>query len=329
MKVYSDYKVYEKQQTKLAPLAVAIGNFDGCHKGHQMLLKHISEMASSFGGRSLVFSFAPHPRVFFGSLHKNDLLFTSDLKNRSIESYGVDFHLAQEFSESFRNITPEFFVREILIKSLNAKYVVVGDNFKFGRERSGNSSWLKRSLEAHGAQCKVFSDVISCNSKPISSTMIREQIKNGDVKGASFLLGHPYFIRGVVTAGQSLGKGLGFPTANLRDPAQLTPKPGVYFCRVTLARDSAKQSDPSKVSSLKSQSIPAIVNCGYRPTVSSDQHITLEAHILADVAEPLNGKTLEIHFLDFLREERKFKDMDALKTQIGHDVDAAKKYFNL
>jgi riboflavin kinase/FMN adenylyltransferase len=331
MKTYSNYTdIKSNSDVQASGSIVAIGNFDGCHKGHKALLGHILEKSKELDALPLAFTFSPHPRVFFGVLDKADLLFSADSKNCSFKTLGIKIHLAQEFNDSFRSQSPEDFIEEVLIKSLNAKYVVIGDNFKFGKNRAGTSKWLSEQLESKGIGCKVFSDIIHEDSNTISSSAIRELLRSGDIEKANHLLGHPYPLIGITQKDNQKGRGLGFATANLKDLDQLTPKNGVYACKVAVADSS--DSHPC----FNENQYPfynAVVNCGTRPTVTDDSDITVEAHFLEDgdgsLLDNLYGKTLCVRFLKRIRDEIKFSGKEELTAQIKLDIKTANDFLDL
>ena len=305
--------------------AVAIGNFDGCHRGHKKLLAHITETATQLCLVPLVFTFSPHPRVFFSSLPQNDLLFDLAAKNEALQALGVKMHLAQKFNEKFRSLSPQDFVQQVLLKSLNAKYVVVGENFKFGKNRAGNSAWLLESLKTYGVDCKIFGHVNNPTSHTIiSSSEIRKLLKGGQLEDANNLLGYDYTITGPVEKGNQQGKKLGFPTANLRNINQLVPKNGVYACKVRIVTNNLEGDSP--IEELVPQFLDAVVNCGTRPTLTKDKQPTVEAHIYENsrTISELYGKTLVIKFVARLRDEIKFSNKEALISQIKSDIDLAK-----
>lgn len=292
---------------------VAIGNFDGMHVGHQKLVEFIASKSKELSAKSLAFTFAPHPRIFFGALEANELLFTENEKNLALESLGIDIHLAQEFDKDFQSLTPEEFVETVLIKALNASYVVIGDNFKFGHNRKGNSEWLKETLKEKGIGCKVISDILHTDSNTISSTAIRSEIEAGNIEKANCLLGYSYSIKSIVDKGNQQGTSLGFSTANIKELPKKSPGKGVYVTLTKLDSGVVYQS---------------VTNCGTRPTITNDKQITIESHLLVESEVPaLYGKTMRVYFLARLRDEVKFDNKEQLQKQVAADIAAAKKYF--
>lgn len=323
MKRFSTYREFKEYNISGKPTVVAIGNFDGCHLGHQSLLKHIKNVSESLDAHALVFTFAPHPRILFGAMKPQDLLFNADIKRNAFEFLEIDYHLDQIFDNDFRSLTPEKFMQEILLDSLNAKYVVIGDNFKFGLNRAGTSNWLQEELEARSVGCKVFSDIMSKSTNTISSTEIRKLLRKGEVIEANKLLGYQYTITGTVQRGNQIGSEIGFPTANVGGLYQLQPKTGVYVCKVALLSDQKNENLFSQ--NLKTYN--AILNCGFRPSVTEDIVPTIEAHILDQHLGDLYGAEISVRFIDRLRDETKFESKEALVNQIKSDVITARNFF--
>jgi riboflavin kinase/FMN adenylyltransferase len=301
------------------PSVVTIGNFDGVHRGHQELFQRACSRAREIGGRAVVFTFRPHPRAVLQPEVPLDLLLTYDEKLEVISRLGVDGVVEEPFSREFSTLDPPHFFREWILKRLNTKEVIVGYDFKFGRERSGSLESLRAECEAAGVTLHVISP-FDWKGERVSSSLIRTLLKSavpGALTHAADLLSRPYFYRGIVRRGDGRGHQLGFPTANLQVDNKLLLPRGVY---VTQAIDTRT-----------GESYPSVTNFGVRPTfVESKLGVkpvaVVECHLL-DVTRDLYGSPLEVRFLEFLRPEKKFEGVSSLLTQIQLDVDSARKWF--
>jgi riboflavin kinase/FMN adenylyltransferase len=310
------------------PLFLTIGTFDGMHKGHQKLLEGLKKRARSQKGMSCVLTFKDHPA---SRLHpeKRPRLLTSTLhKILLLDRCGIDACLLLDFTKKFASQTPEAFVRDYLVKRLQVKEVHLGYRSHFGSKRSGTP--LKMSSLA-GKYGFSFREVAPCkkNGVPVSSTLIRDLIRKGDLKQASQYLGRPFSLLGVTVKGLGLGKELGFPTANLDVRSETVPPKGVYAVTV----DILKFRDHIVRRGLKIDSRPlrkgmrGVMNLGIRPTIpEKHKHIIPEVFLL-DFHRSIYGRILEVEFHGRLREERKFGSLKALTRQISCDVKTASKYF--
>ena len=247
-------------------------------------------MSLKLGAEPLVFTFEPHPKVYLGKISTSELLYSEELKDHAFKSLGVQYVLKQKFNDAFKNIEPQFFINEVLIRKLNAVHVVIGDNFKFGKARAGNSTLLQTSLNRSNIGCKVVSDVLSEESTLISSTKIRKALQKGDITTASQLLGYHYLLTGTIIKGNQKGTSFGFPTANIKPTKQLIPKLGVYICYVEILEDDSSYSIFNLSKTLKYYH--AICNCGLRPTLTQDKSVTVEAHLIGEKMGNLYGKRL-------------------------------------
>ena len=287
--------------------AVAIGNFDGIHKGHQALLRKAVEGSKAQGLTPVVLTFYPHPVEVLNPQKKLEQLTTTSERLVLMESLGIQFVCVAQFDQKLKELSPEDFFERYLIRGLKAKSVYVGYNFRFGKERSGDIHLLKRLCDKNGLTLTVL-EAVSDGSK-VSSSLIREKISQGEIEKATQLLGRPYSISGMVKPGDGRGQQLGFPTANLYCAAEkILPKNGVYVSRVKWQR----------------QFFRAITNVGVRPTFHSENSPKLvEVHVL-DLNAKLYDETLELEFLSFVREEMKFDSIEKLKAQIAKDILASK-----
>jgi riboflavin kinase/FMN adenylyltransferase len=290
------------------PLFLAIGVFDGVHRGHQAVISTSARHAHAAEGTPVVVTFDPHPAKVLRPNDAPHLLTARQHKIDLIRSLGVAHLLVIEFNREFAATPPEDFVRQLTVHSKPLREICVGHEWSFGRNRAGNLNLLKKL----GAE--VHFDVVGIppvmvTGHVVSSTAIRNAIKQGDFDSAAAMLGRPYSIVGIVTSGDKLGKKLGFPTANLSAHSEQFPPDGVYFAEAWL--DGVLNH--------------GVVNLGIRPTVAKGEpQRTLEIHLL-DFHQDIYGEEIEVRFLQYLRPEKKFANVDALVRQIETDVQQARK----
>ena len=285
---------------------VALGNFDGVHRGHQALLADAGKRAKTLGAPLVALTFEPHPRGFFVPDTGPFRLTLPPAKLRLLAQYGVEAVLAQRFDAAFAALSADAFIEDVLLKGLGARHVVCGYDFTFGARRGGNVEFLRQAGTAHGIGVTVLEPVMR-EGEIYSSTRIREALRAGMAKEAAELLGHPWEIEGVVELGDQRGRTIGFPTANVALGEHLRPRFGVYAVRALV---DGKWRD-------------AVANLGKRPTFGKLQE-NFEVHLF-DFAGDLYGKTLRVALLDFIRPEMKFAGLDALKAQIAADGEAARR----
>ncbi len=287
------------------PTAIALGNFDGVHRGHQQVIHTLVEAAPPDCYRSII-TFSPHPQAFFSG--KERLLLTPAAEKRALLSqYGIEQVIVLPFTQDLAALSPLEFIEQILVQQLQAKVLSVGFNFGFGRGRSGTAEDLKTLCAAFGIPVHIVPPYCYRGDR-VSSSAIREALARGDVALAGELLGRPYRITGTVVSGQKLGRQLGFPTANLAlPPDKLLPRHGVYACRVTGAAFSSPQL--------------GVVNIGVRPTVNG-QVLTTEVHLL-EWQGNLYDQELTLHLEAFIRSEMQFSTLAALQAQIASDCHKA------
>jgi len=288
-----------------------IGKFDGVHLGHQLILDQLKQKAEQFEQPSLVILIEPHPEEFFAANPDSCPARLTSLREKMelLESFGIDFVLQLNFDKALSQLSPERYIQDILVQGLDVKCFIVGNDFRFGFQRAGDFAML----QAHGAKSGfevIETAAYAYKGQRISSTVIREHLENADFALVEQLLGRPYSIKGEVVRGQQLGTDLGFPTCNINPLRRKIPLHGVFASEVRLV-DKFR---------------PAAVNIGYRPTVTEQGDALLEAHIL-DFDENLYGKTIEVIFRAKIRDEIKFDSLDALKQQIGADVEQVRSIF--
>lgn len=284
---------------------VALGNFDGVHRGHQKLLETALQKAKQMELLTIALSFYPHPTMVLGKSPKPLVMSRRDRKNKMTEM-GMDVFIEYPFTKDFANISPRTFFEEILMKQLKAKVIVVGSNYYFGKDKEGDTYFLKMMGELHGIDVCIL-DTVEEDGQVISSTHIRQLIQKGDMKKAEALLGHPYTIIGSVVHGRKLGRTIGFPTINIiADPDRVYPPNGVY---ATLVKVYNKY-------------FLGITNIGYNPTVGGKQKM-VETHLF-DFSEDIYGEEVEIMFYHHIRPEEKFSGIEALSEQIRLDKEKAR-----
>jgi riboflavin kinase/FMN adenylyltransferase len=288
------------------PKAVAIGNFDGVHLGHQTLLAKTLELAEARSLVAAVMVFEPQPLEFF-SEHPPVRLMRLEEKVRAISLYGISQFIVQKFNHVFAHYGVEQFAQ--YLNHIGCKVVVVGEDFRFGHQATGDVSTLAELGREYNFEVMVMPPV-NFNEIRISSSGLRAALAEGDIQNAATLLGRPYSFWGRVGHGDKMGRSLGFPTINLVHKRKKLPLTGVYASRVMLPDD---------------RSLPAVANVGVRPTVNGLQ-ARVEAYIL-DFDDMIYGQKVQLCLLEFIRAEQKFNGLDALKDQIARDIETAKNYF--
>jgi riboflavin kinase/FMN adenylyltransferase len=289
---------------------IAIGNFDGVHRGHQAIIDEAGRLAREFGTRLGVLTFEPHPRRFFQPDSPPFQITSFRLKLRLLEALGVDDVFVLPFNRALSELSAEDFVREVLVEGLHARHVLVGDNFFFGHKRGGNADLLERLGRQSGFGVNVLSRVEGTTGEAFSSTGIRDYLTAGNPTRAALLLGRYWEIEGRVQTGAKLGRELGFPTANIALGEVLEPAYGVYAVRAGIDRgeDTVWQ--------------PGVANIGIRPMIEGptldSREPLLEVHLF-DFDGDIYGQHMRVALVDYLRPEMVFDDMEALKVQMAED----------
>lgn len=290
-----------------AASAVAIGNFDGLHRGHIAVISAMRDAALAKGLAPTVLTFEPHPRVFFKPDAPVFRIARLRDKLAGLRELGVKQTVMPRFNAAFAQISAEDFLDRVLAKQLGAKVVVTGENFAFGHKRGGDSEMLKAWGLKHNIEVVTILP-IRVGGEICSSSAIRSAIASGDVAHAATLLGHGYIISGTVVHGDGRGRTIGFPTANISlPPSLLLPAYGVYAVRATL--DGVQME--------------GVANLGVRPTVAVDNQTALEVHLF-DTRQEIYGKKLSVQLVDKLRDEMKFDGLAALTAQIKKDCEMAR-----
>ena len=306
------------------PTAVALGKFDGVHRGHQRVIQPIlHKSADTERIYPTVITFLPHPQEFFTGKPRT-LLTPLDEKVRQLELLGVEQLVLIPFNKELSALTPEQFVEQIIVEKLQASRISVGQDFCFGSNRSGTATDLQLLADKYGIPVTIVPLETHPDDLPlqkddtrISTSLIRQTLETGNIEQANRLLGRPYTLIGTVVKGQQLGRTIGFPTANLQLPEdKFLPQKGVYAVRVS----EINQPDTTLTNRW------GVMNIGNRPTVNGT-YPTVEVHLL-DWSGDLYNKKLQIQLEKFLRSEQKFDSLEALKSQIQLDCNIARKFFN-
>ena len=313
----AEYSVWisSSPETVLKPTVAALGNFDGVHLGHRQVIQPIltypierSLQGNAHRLYSTVVSFSPHPVAFFSG-EELPALTPGDEKVCQLRRMGVDQLVLLPFTGELAGLSPHEFVEEVLVRQLNARFISVGEDFRFGRKRSGDAPMLQTIASTYGIEVKLV-ELETIAGDRISSTAIRGALRSGDIQSATRMLGRSYDLTGIVVKGQQMGRQLGFPTANLQIPeGKLVPRQGVYAVRVV--------GNPSATT------IMGVMNIGTRPTLNGLTQ-TIEVHLL-DWSGDLYGQTITVELLEFLRGEQKFSSLDDLKHQINLDCTIARE----
>ncbi len=287
---------------------VTIGNFDGIHLGHQKIIAQLKEHAEKLKVPSVVISFNPTPQNFFGADHA--VLSSYEEKDFFLSSLGINYHLVINFNKEFSNINAQTFIEEFLLRKLNIKLCLVGDDFRFGKNRVGDFSLLQENGDKHGFAVEETA-TIEHNQIRISSTRIRECLQQNNLEETKKLLGRNYSISGKIVRGQQRGRTINFPTINILPNRSKSPVSGVFAVKVKLS----------------GQTYFGICNAGHKPTVNGREFL-FETHIF-DFEKDVYEQFAEIDFLKHVRPEKKFNSFEELKDQIEKDVIEAKKFFKL
>jgi riboflavin kinase/FMN adenylyltransferase len=289
---------------------LALGNFDGLHRGHRKILDRVRRVAGERGATSVVMTFDPHPPRVVRPDKAPPLLMTNAQKLDALARAGLHGAAIVPFTVELSRWDPEMFVRAVLVDWLHVAEVWTGANFLFGHDRAGNFSLLRALGLRYGFKAEKI-DPVRYKDFVVSSTRIRRLVAEGRVDEAGALLGHQYYIDGTAVRGSGRGRTIGFPTANLCSDNELMPPHGVYATMATI--DGVVR--------------PSVTNIGIRPTVDSSGRTTIETHLFG-LDRELYGTTIRIGFVQRLRDERRFESVDALRAQIAADCSRARVLFN-
>lgn len=313
MNLPAQFEALERAEIPARPLHLAIGMFDGVHLGHRAVIEAAVQSARRSGGTAAVLTFAPHPSALFRPEQRTRLIMDPAAKARVLGQLGVEAVVTQPFTPEFARTEAADFLPWLRRHLPQLTAVYVGENWRFGRGRSGDIAFLLGEGKRHGV--RIFSSPrVSLDGEPISSTRIRALLEAGEIEAANARLGYSYFAAGTVQPGKRLGRTLGFPTLNLAWAPDLAPRFGVYV--VTVRGGPADRARPG------------VANYGLRPTVERTAEPRLEVHVLGEC--PLGaGDGVTVEWLRFLRPERKFAGVEELRAQIALDRAAAAEDFSL
>lgn len=303
------YRGLDEVPEDFGPSVVTIGVFDGVHRGHQALMRRVVELGRGHDATPVVATFDRHPLEVIAPDKAPRPLSTLPQRARLMAALGIEVLVVMTFDDVFRHLTPEEFVRQILVEDLRAVHTVVGANFTFGHKRAGTIETLESLGAAHGFGVTVFEMQQGVDADVVSSTLIRRHIAAGEVEQAHKELDHPYVLEGMVVRGAARGAALGFPTANLRVPSKmLLPRIGVYAG--WMVHDELRS--------------PAAINVGVNPTFEERDEPIVEVHVI-DFSGDLYGEIVEVEFTHRLRDEQRFDSADALVEQMKADVARARE----
>ena len=305
------YRHYDALPADARGAAVAIGNFDGVHPGHQTVIHEAGLIAGDMCRPWAVLTFEPHPRAFFTPGSEPFRLTPFRSKAQRIAELGADLLIVQRFDKAFSSLPAEDFVNTVLVDGLGAGHVVSGYDFVFGHKRGGNCELLLAMGAKKGFGFTAVNAQTDSSGEAYSSTRVRERLGDADPRGAAAILGRDFEIEGRVARGEARGKSIGFPTANIPLGAYLRPALGVYAVRAAIEQENGEIW------------LDGVANIGVRPTFGSDG-VVLEV-FLFDFDDDLYGKRLRVRLVDFLRPEKKFDGVDDLKAQIAQDSAKAQK----
>ena len=296
-------------EVKKKSFHLAIGNFDGVHLGHQQIIKDLVSYAVEQKKSSAILSFDPHPRQFFSrDLDRYQIIGIKE-KQKILSEFGIDDLFFLKFNESISNLSPNDFITKIIVHQLQVSKLVVGYDFRFGKNREGDVEFLKNYSTIHGFDLMIIDPIKNnSNNEVFSSSSIRKAIKDGNMEKANMILGRSWSMEGKVVHGDKRAREINFPTANILPHEQIYPLRGVYSVNILI--------DKTKFN--------GIANFGERPTVDGKK-LLLEVHLF-DFDEDIYGKHLTVEFLTFIREEKKFNNFSLLVEQIKKDIQIAKDY---
>lgn len=293
----------------LSQSVIMIGNFDGVHIGHQQLIHALIIASNQLKIPSVLLTFEPSPSEFFPSQTPVARLMRFSEKWRCMQNYGIDFFYCMRFNAPLANLSPDDFVKKILVDQLGAKKIIIGDDFRFGAKRAGSVETLKLLGKQCGFEVEAIPQAMY-NGERISSTRIRHAVQKGDFKTVETLMGRPFTLSGKVSYGSQLGRQLGYPTANIHLHRKHVPIMGIFVVRVH---------------GLGDKPLEGVASIGYRPTFNGKQ-ILLEVFIF-DFSEMIYGRSITVEFLHKIRDEARFESVPELVLQIDSDVKIAQDYF--
>jgi len=302
-----------KQKCDFNNPVVSMGTFDGVHLGHQALLRHLVARSKQISGEAVIITYYHHPLETIHNKTFPYLLTERDKKENLLKSFGVDCVLYLNFNEKMSQMSPRSFIEEIITGEVNARELIVGHDTHFGKDRVGNHQLLQEIAADRDLNIDIFPPV-KIGNRIVSSSIIRDFVREGNMEQVKKHLGRSYSISGIVKTGHKIGRGLGFPTINIRpsDNNKLIPALGVYLCEIMIERDHYF----------------GLTNVGYSPTIKNTGILEVETHLI-DFSGDLYGKEVEVYFNRKLRDELLFESKEELINEINNDMTAARKYFNI
>ncbi len=288
---------------------LTIGNFDGVHLGHQAVLEKLAEQGKMMNLPVVIMLFEPQPLEYFSPASAPPRLSKLREKIYRLAKLPVDHVVIIKFNQAFASFNAEEFINQVLVKALNVKYLVIGDDFRFGKGRQGDFDLLKREGDVQGFTVNDTGSYL-VNGRRVSSTLIRHALTTGDMVSAEMLLGYPYSVCGRVVHGQKRGRTIGYPTANIKLARVSAPISGVFAVMMTIAGKVLK----------------GVANIGVRPTVSGSDEVVLEVYLF-DFDSDIYGYHVTVQFIEKIRAEQRFESFEDLKIRIKDDVAAAHKIF--
>ncbi len=308
MKIYNHFSEFKKLSNAVA----TIGTFDGVHYGHQKIINRLCELAKSTGGESVILTFFPHPRLIIDPENQDmKMINTINEKAKILAGLGVDHLIITPFTRDFSNLTPQDYIKEILVETIGIKQLIVGYDHRFGKDRKGGLTELEAFSGTYGFKIEQIPEQ-DINDVAVSSTKIRQALLNGKVALAAEYLGYHFSLSGRVIKGDKIGRTIGFPTANIfiEETYKLIPSDGIYAVTVALNGGLYK----------------GMAYIGQRPTINGMTR-NIEVNIF-DFSQEIYGQDITMNFLQFLREDVKFTGLEALKEQLHRDKEATLSYFN-
>ncbi|HCN51911.1 MAG TPA: riboflavin biosynthesis protein RibF [Chryseobacterium sp.] len=304
MKVFKNFTDYSSQK----PLALSLGMFDGVHLGHKSIIDELINVGTENNLETAILTFWPHPRFVFNPNEDLKLLNTIEEKKELIQKYNIDNLFLKEFDDEFRNLTGEEFVRQILVDKLNVKYLIIGYDHSFGKNKSGNFELLQKLSKELDFEVEQM-EAINIHENNISSTKVRNALLTGNIKDANEMLGYPYSVSGTVVHGKKIGRTIGYPTANIdTESIKLLPKKGAYIVEVLV----------------KGKQYKGMLSIGTNPTVNGEK-LTIEVYIL-DFDDDIYDEKITVRFRDFLHDEIKFESLEKLIERLDLDKKHTQDY---
>ena len=292
------------------PTAVAIGKFDGLHRGHQKLLRIIQEQKEK-GLQTVVFTFVPSPAAFFSKEVMQELT-TVEEKRLIFENAGIDYLIEYPFFQETADMAPEDYIQKVLVEQLHAKCIVAGYDISYGKRGAGDCKLLEQLAPTYGYEVVII-EKLQYEGREVSSTYVREEVKRGNMRVVHDLLGTPYHVGGTIVHGKKLGRTIGMPTVNLLPPKEkLLPPNGVYYSKIVI----------------KGETHFGITNIGTKPTVSGEPVIGVETYIY-DFEEVVYGEDAEVYLLEYKRPEMRFSGVDELKEKMQADILSGRRYHGI